>query len=55
VKELEERITAVEAWIERFEAEGEEFLKHMESLERDQLEVVFIPDKDLLRNKKHDN
>jgi len=55
VKELEARIEAIEAWIEQWEAEGEEFLKQMEGLERDQLEVVFIPDKDLLRNKKHDN
>ena len=55
MSELEERIKAIEAWIEKFEPEGEEFLKHMEELEDDQIEVVFIPDKDLLRNKAKDN
>ena len=55
MSELEKRVEAIEAWIEQFVSEGEEFLKHMETLEEEQVEIVFIPDTAPLRNKKRDN
>ncbi len=54
--ELEKRVEAIEAWIQAFEDEGEQFLEAVEGLANQQeLEVVFIPDGDLLRNKNKDN
>lgn len=50
IRELESRIQALEAWIEECEAEVSSWLDQHEGMV-----VQFVPDEDLLRDRKKDH
>ena len=53
--DLETRITAIEEWIEAFEASCKEAEAELQSMLDNEATIEFVPDSSLLRDKSKDN